>query len=68
MKARFTIEAGCVVRGQVKRAIEAAAWQRNIQCNIKESKGLLESVLMVTLEGDDETTLRQVYSDTMSMV
>lgn len=47
----FTISAGAVVRGRIRREIESAAWRNGLDVRTDESKGLLESVYRFTITG-----------------
>lgn len=53
------IEAGVLVRGQVKRSVLAFCAERNLDCTIEEDKGVLESLYTVRLRSslDDYAAL-----------
>lgn len=50
--ARVTVEAGVAIRGFVKRQVIAFCAQHDIECDVQEEKGFLESVYIFTLKGD----------------
>jgi len=57
---KFSVFAGAVVRGQIKREIKRAAFQNGIECSLEEEKGWIESALMFTIKGDDDLLRRFV--------
>ena len=59
---RFSVEAGIVVRGQVKRAINSYLFTRGLEFEVKEDKGWLESMFYYTVRGDS-VKLEQVKKD-----
>lgn len=52
--ARFTIEAGRMVAGQIQRSLNQYAFVKGLDLNIKKEMGLFDGVLMVTVKGDKE--------------
>lgn len=48
---RMPVEAGALVRGQVRRTVESYAWQMGLDIDIKESRGWLESTFLLTVHG-----------------
>ena len=59
---RFEAMAGCLARGDLKRTIRAIAFHEGLSCDIQENKGLLESLLMVELQGDENALYRALHS------
>jgi hypothetical protein len=49
----FTMTAGLLVRGQVKREIQKYCWENDIILQTEEAKGLFESVLHFRLTAAD---------------
>jgi len=60
-EARFQIEAGRLIRGIVRRQVESACWSLGLTCDVRESKGFLESLYLFTVAGD-ETAVRRLLS------
>lgn len=54
----FTVEAGMAIRGQVRRAIEQAAWDAKLNIDVIESKGFFESLYRFTVSGPPEDVRR----------
>ncbi len=61
MTGSYTIEAGALVRGQVKREITTFLWRLGINVNVEEAKGLLTSTYRFSMSGD-ETKLRTAFA------
>ena len=55
---KTTIYAGLLVRGRIKREIERLCFTHNVECDIKENRGWLESDLLVTLKGEPDILKR----------
>ncbi len=49
---KFSIQAGLLHRGTVKRELERVCFENDVECDIKENRGWLESDLLVTLKGE----------------
>jgi hypothetical protein len=45
------VEAGALVRGQLRRAVETGAWRYGVQCHTDESKSFGRSTYRFTLTG-----------------
>ena len=58
----FTLKVGALIRGQVRRSIKRYCFERGYGLSIDEDKGLLGSLLMVTLIVPD-SDIRQVTDD-----
>jgi uncharacterized protein YhdP len=53
----FTLEAGALIRGQVRRELEKAAWERGLDIKTDESKGFFESVYRFTVTGESKAVV-----------
>ena len=49
---RFTIEAGAIVRGQIKQEIKGYCHYMGLGCQIEEDKSLLASTYYFTVNGN----------------
>lgn len=56
-RLRYPVEAGLVVRGQVRRAILAHAHTYGLQIQLQEDWGLLESLFRFTFIGPETAIL-----------
>jgi hypothetical protein len=59
---RFYVDAGALLRRRVRREIELAALRADVDVNIVEGKGLVNSVLYVQLRGSGANALRGPFS------
>jgi len=50
-RLKFTMEAGILMRGALRREIEKYCFMRNFDLDLKESKGWFESAFLVTIKG-----------------
>ena len=50
-KLKFTVEAGVLMRGTLRRELEKYCFMRNLDLDLKESKGWFESAFLVTIKG-----------------
>lgn len=57
-KLTFSVEAGLLVRGQIKSFVEGICMQNDIECEVIESKSLLESIYFFKIKGDYDKILR----------
>jgi hypothetical protein len=57
-RLRFALYASVLVRGQAKREIQAFCWRNGLECDVQESKSLLESLYRVTITGPDRQIRR----------
>jgi hypothetical protein len=48
---KFSIEAGLLVRGQIRNTLKLLSFQHDIELKLEEDKGWLGSLFMVRLEG-----------------
>lgn len=48
----FTVEAGALIRGRIRREIEGAAWGAGLDVRTDESKSWGESVYRFTVSGE----------------
>ena len=51
LKFRYT--AGILIRGQIRRELERICFDYNLELNINESKGFLDTECFVQIKGDD---------------
>ena len=51
---KFSLEAGALIRGAIKRGLKQAAFECDIELAIDEQKGWLESTLLCRASGDDK--------------
>lgn len=64
--AKISIEAGVLVRGNVKKEIEKAAFKLGLECEVFEDKGLLDSEYIFRVKGPEEN-VRRLYTGVRSM-
>lgn len=57
-KARFSMEVGRLVAGQVERELRRSAHQADVSIEIEKHMGLLDGVLLVRAEGDADRVVR----------
>ncbi len=50
--ATFYVEAGRLVKGQIRREIEKAAWRNGLEIEVREDFGLISGVLYFTVRGE----------------
>jgi len=50
-RLKFTMEAGILMRGALRRELEKYCFTRNLDLDLKESKGWFESAFLVTIKG-----------------
>jgi hypothetical protein len=65
--AWFTLKLGALIRGDVRREIEKAAWGRGLDIDVRESKGFFESVYKFTVTGRPEA-VKQFLADTNAWI
>ena len=46
------VNAGAAVRGQFRRNLEVACFQRGVACDIVQQRGVLSTTFLVTMEGE----------------
>jgi len=51
---RIPIEVGVAVRGSIKRSIKSYLFSRNLDWDMKEDKGWIESTLYYTIRGPED--------------
>jgi len=61
-RATFTWEAGRLIHGQVRRAIQRGAWQHGLEVSFEESKGWLECIGRATFVGEGAGEYAQLVS------
>ena len=62
MKARVTVAAGALFRGQVRREIERECFARRLGLSIKENRRLIQSTYLIEVDGEDQK-VRQFVAD-----
>lgn len=60
--AKFSLEAGLVVRGAIKRGLKRAAFKYDVGLDIDEQRGWFESVLLCRASGDIDNIKRFMLS------
>lgn len=53
-EAVFTYTAGILIRGQVKDFVKDFCQLKRLGCEIREERGILDSIYVVKVVGDDE--------------
>ena len=54
---RFPIEVGCGVRAAIRRALRLYCFRRQLDCDIQEDRGWLESTYYVVIKGPEESIM-----------
>jgi hypothetical protein len=65
--AKFVVRAGLLIRGEVRSEIRRLAFKRDVELDLDEDKGWIESDFMVRLRGRHRD-VRAIMSSVRSMV
>jgi hypothetical protein len=53
---KFSLVAGLLIRGTIRRGLKLLAFSHDIDLEIEEERGLIESVFLIKGEGENEKT------------